>query len=89
MLKLIFRNKEPVVLSESLRNQHDDVIRDLKFTEFKKAFITPFTAKGINPVNVGSLNTRMGCYIGIPSIYELKSVNDISILNAEDLNIQV
>jgi len=65
------------------------VIQDLKLTDFKKAFVVPFTAKGIYPVNVGCLNTRMGSYIGIPRIYDLNSVDDISILNASDLNIQV
>lgn len=72
-----------------MRKRHDDVIQDLKLTDFKKAFIVPFTAKGIYPVNVGCLNTRMGSYIGIPRIYDLNSVDDISIQNASDLNIQV
>jgi len=65
------------------------VIHDLKLTDFKKAFVKPFTAKGIYPENVGCLNTRMGSYIGIPSIYDLNSVDDISILNIADLNLQV
>jgi len=65
------------------------VINDLKLTDFKKAFVKPFTAKGINPINVGCLNTRMGSYIGIPSIYDLNSVDDISILNTADLNLEV
>jgi len=86
---IIFRNNQPVVLSESLRKRYDNVIEDLKLTDFKKAFVVPFTAKGICPVNVGCLNTRMGSYIGIPSIYDLNSVDDISIINASDLNIQV
>ncbi|KAF0771530.1 transmembrane protein 177 isoform X1 [Aphis craccivora] len=82
------KNNKPVALSESLRKQYDNVIHDLKLTEFKKAFVTPFTAKGIDPINVGCLNTRMGSYIGIPSIYDLNSTDDVSILNAEDLNLQ-
>jgi hypothetical protein len=65
------------------------VIHDLKLTDFKKAFIIPFTAKGINSINVGCLNTRMGSYIGIPSIYDLNSADDVSILNVADLNLQV
>ncbi|XP_025195431.1 transmembrane protein 177-like [Melanaphis sacchari] len=82
------KNNEPVALSESLRKRYDDVIHDLKLTDFNKAFVTPFTAKGINPINVGCLNTRMGSYIGIPSIYNLNSADDVSILNAADLNLQ-
>jgi len=31
----------------------------------------------------------MGSYIGIPSIYDLNSADDVSILNAADLNLQV
>ncbi|XP_022183452.1 transmembrane protein 177-like [Myzus persicae] len=82
------KNNQPVALSESLRKRHDDVIHDLKLTDFKKAFVIPFTAKSIHPINVGCLNTRMGSYIGIPSIYDLNSVDDISIKNAADLNLQ-
>jgi len=64
------------------------VIHDLKLRDFKKAFITPFKAQVINPVNVSCLNTRMSSYIGIPNIYDLNSVDDISI-HAADLNIKV
>ncbi|XP_001947318.2 transmembrane protein 177 [Acyrthosiphon pisum] len=87
-LKEANKNNQPVPLSESLKKRHDDVIQDFKLTDFKKAFVKPFTAKGINPVNVGCLNTRMGSYIGIPTIYDLNSVDDISILNIADLNLQ-
>lgn len=63
-------------MSKSLRKQYDDVIHDLKYTDFQKAFSTPFVAEGINSVNVGCLNTRSGCYIGIPSTYDFNSIDD-------------
>lgn len=83
----IFRNKKPVVLSESLRKLHDDVTREIKLTDFQKIFSTPFVAKGLDPVNVGCINYRTGCYIGIPSYYDLN--DDILSSNAENLELQV
>lgn len=44
----------------------------------------PFVAEGLKPINVGCLNTRTGCHIGIPMIYELNSIDDISVQYAED-----
>lgn len=73
-----------------LQKQYDDAIHDLKLTDFQKSFSTPFVAKGLNPVNVGSLNTRNGCFIGIPSIYDLDSNYNTSIENyIPNLELQV
>jgi len=74
--KEAFRNGSPIPMSESLRKRYDDVICDLKHTDFQKAFSTPFVAEGFEPVNVGCLNTRNGCFIGIPTIYDLNSIED-------------
>lgn len=75
------------MLSDYLRKQYDNVVQDLKHTEFQKAFSTPFTAEGLIPVNVGCLNTRTGCYIGIPTIYNLSSKEDFSV--QDDLNLKL
>lgn len=75
-IQLLFRNNSPIPLSKSLRKRYDDVICDLKYTDFQKSFSTPFVAEGLEPVNVGCLNTRFGCYIGIPTIYDLNSIDD-------------
>lgn len=77
------------MLSDHLQKQYDNVVRDLRFTEFQKAFSTPFVAEGFIPVNVGCLNTRSGCYIGIPTIYNLNSRDDISILNDANFELKV
>lgn len=82
-----FRNNKPVILSESLRKLHDNVTRDIKLTDFQKVFSTPFVAEGLDPMNVGCLNYRTGCYIGIPSYYDSK--DDISSSNDEHLDLQV
>jgi len=87
MVIYFFRNNEPVALSESLRKRYNDVIFDIKYTDYQKAFSIPFTADGYNPVNVGCLNTRTGCYIGIPRTYDLSSIDDLSLLN--DTKLQV
>lgn len=76
MLNVFFRNNRPVSLNKSLQKQFDDVIHDLKLTDFQKPFSTPFVAEGVNTVNVGCLNTRSGCYIGIPSIYNFNTIDD-------------
>lgn len=76
-------------MSESLRKRYSDVIHDMKHTDFQKAFSVPFTAEGLKPVNVGCLNTRSGCYIGIPSIYDFNSIDDISSLSNENEELQV
>lgn len=76
-------------MSESNRKRLDNVIQDLKYTDFQKAFITPFTAEGLGPVNVGCLNTRSGCYIGIPNSYNIKSLDDISDDSDAKLELQV
>lgn len=76
-------------MNESLRKRYNDVICDLKHTDFQKSFSIPFTAEGLKPVNIGCLNTRSGCYIGIPSIYDFKSVDDISNQDNENLDLQV
>lgn len=84
--KIIFRNGSPIPLSESLRKTYDDVICDLKHTDFQKAFSTPFVAEGFEPVNVGCLNTRYGCFIGIPTIYDLTSIEEST---TESVELQV
>jgi len=77
------------MLSDHLKKQHDNVVQDLGLTEFQKAFSTPFAADGFIPVNVGCLNTRSGCYIGIPTIYDLNSKDDISVLNDANFELKV
>lgn len=44
----------------------------------------PFTAEGLKPVNIGCLNTRSGCRIGIPMIYEFNSIDDVSVQYVDD-----
>lgn len=89
MLKLFYRNGQPVSLSESLRKRYDAVIKDLKHTEFQKAFSTPFIVDSLSPENIGCLNTRTGCYIGIPSSYDYNTIDDISVSNMENSELQV
>lgn len=86
---MFFRSGQPIALSELLRKRFSDVICDLKHSDFQKAFSTPFTAEGLKPVNVGCLNTRSGCYIGIPRIYDFKSVDDVSNQDDKNLNLKV
>lgn len=88
-MEIFFRSGQPIALSESLRKRYNDVICDLKHSDFQKAFSTPFTAEGLKSVNVGCLNTRSGCYIGIPRIFDFKSVDDISNQDNEDLDLKV
>lgn len=78
---MFFRDGNPVELRKTIRKRFDDVVNDLKYTDFQKAFATPFVAKDLNTVNVGCLNTRTGCYIGIPNFYDLETVDDTSIMN--------
>lgn len=85
---IIFRYGKPS-LTKSLHKQYDDVIHDLELTDFQKSFSIPFIAKGFNPINVGCLNTRNGCYIGIPSIYDLDSNDNTLINNIKSSELQV
>ncbi|VVC24644.1 Hypothetical protein CINCED_3A021312 [Cinara cedri] len=83
-----YKNGHPVPLSESLRKRYDSVVQDLKYTEFQKAFSTPFIVESLKPTSIGCLNTRSGSYIGIPNTYELNTINDISVLNVDNSELQ-
>lgn len=58
-------------------------MEDLKFTDFQKAFASPFPARGLNPINIGCLNSRAGCHIGIPATYNLNSIDDIENIESQ------
>jgi len=77
-IKFIFRNGSPVPVSKSLQKRYDDVIYDLKYTDFQKSFASQFVTEDFQPVNKGCLNTRTGCFIGIPIIYDFNSIDEIT-----------
>lgn len=72
-----------MALSESLQKQFDNVFHDLKLTDFQKPFARAFTVEGFNTVNIGCLNTRTGCFIGIPTTYDLNSIDDVANLESQ------
>ncbi|XP_050436110.1 transmembrane protein 177-like [Adelges cooleyi] len=83
--KEAFKNGNPIKLSESLKKRYDEVVKDIKLTEFQMAFVAPFVVDSLKPTNIGCINTRSGAYIGIPNYFECNSVDELQSLDSEEI----
>ncbi|XP_039443614.1 transmembrane protein 177 [Culex pipiens pallens] len=64
-------------LSEKIQKRFERAVQLVDLSVFEKKFVKPFAVFGFDVFNAGSMKSRFGALVGVPTNYEYDSVADI------------